>query len=71
VIPGDHRVLDMRLNGVVFAQDGANAALSVPSTTLVGLSLGDDCHAAVLCNLEGVAKAGDAATNNENVVALR
>ena len=60
-------VPDVLLHGVVEGDDGGDAALGVVGGALVGDVLGDDGHLARLSGFEGVAQAGDAAADDEEV----
>jgi hypothetical protein len=51
----------------VRVQHGADAALRVARAALVGGRLGDDHHATMLCNLERIGQAGNAAANDQEV----
>ena len=66
-VPGHHGVLDVRFDRVISAQHGADAALGILRAALGRLLLGDDGHTAVLGHLEGVAQAGDAAPQHQEV----
>ena len=61
VIASNHSVLDVSFHGVVLIQHGADASLGILRAPLKGLALGHDCDATVLCHLQCVGQAGNAA----------
>ena len=70
VIASDHRVLNVRLHGVVLIQDCADPSLCVLGTTLKGFALGHHGNAAVLSHLQRVCEASNAAAQYETVDAV-
>ena len=66
---GSQRILDMCLDGVVIRQHGRDATLGPIAGTVVKRALGDQADFFMRRQLQRQRKAGEAAADNENVVA--